>query len=810
MSAAAGTATLPQPTGLVPTKTAPLRFTFPVAPASSYMLDIEAVAESEPSPLAALIAFTFTDSGGKEVKAPEHGLLTSRNFAAYLYLPLTVVGQAERKRLRVPTPRQAAQVEVTIRPWRSSGVRLLRQPALLETADTRSAALVAVPASAPGQGPQNRVVDYLRRQLPQMRGGKRIMNWLGFTPLAKVRPPLWTHAFECVGEQTYQLEATIGFSGPFVAKEALIAVEFWDAAGEPINRAAPGLTRSDTYGWYRYFERRAGDDGPQPVSLFLRAPAQAVRGRARFFPLSRTLSLVAETPPSLAVADWKTFREGLQAPQLDLPALRSLLDVSVSEGDLDSTIEIVSLLQLRETGRDYQRRLNILRGTRQELRTDWLPRIFGTTRPGGANPERWHPAHILKSIVPQEASGGAVRSWNIVKHQAQMGWSPTALLPASSSVPEADFDAEAALKDGLRTVDKDGVRIVYPKFQGLERVLYRPDQMLELETSLYAQHLATGGCNLVHAASGFKGFDNALKGIVLSDWLSLPLVYEIRSFHEHTWSPPRKDVERAPLAQLRSQQELRCIRAADAIVTISDAMVEELVNRGADPESVFMVPNSVDETFFEPVDPAAVAALRAEMGLTGAKVVGYISNMSHREGHDLLVTAMRELPDLHCVLVGNGQRRPYLEKLAQELGVATRVHFTGEVPHERIRDYYALIDIFVVPRLSDYASDFVTPLKPFEALALGRSLVMSDRPVAREILGADQRGLSFVTGEVGDLVRAVRALADNPEKARALTEAGRKWVRQERSWDRTVRIYEKVYDHAAGIYRSRAMPHARR
>jgi glycosyltransferase involved in cell wall biosynthesis len=245
-------------------------------------------------------------------------------------------------------------------------------------------------------------------------------------------------------------------------------------------------------------------------------------------------------------------------------------------------------------------------------------------------------------------------------------------------------------------------------------------------------------------------------------------------------------------------------------VTISDAMVEELVRRGADPRAVFMVPNSVNETFFEPVNAAAVAALREKMGLTGAKIVGYISNMSHREGHDVLVTAMRDLPDLHCVLVGGGQRRDALEKLAQELGVASRVHFTGEVPHSRIRDYYALIDIFVVPRLSDYASDFVTPLKPFEALALGRSLIMSDRPVAREILGADERGLSFRTGEAGDLVRAIRALADNPEKARALAETGRDWVRRERAWDRTVRIYEQVYDTAAETYRARATPHAKR
>ena len=73
--------------------------------------------------------------------------------------------------------------------------------------------------------------------------------------------------------------------------------------------------------------------------------------------------------------------------------------------------------------------------------------------------------------------------------------------------------------------------------------------------------------------------------------------------------------------------------------------------------------------------------------------------------------------------------------------IASSVVFTGEVAHEDIPNYYALIDLFVIPRVADFASDFVTPMKPFEAMAMRRPLLVSDRPALIEIVGEhEQRG----------------------------------------------------------------------
>jgi glycosyltransferase involved in cell wall biosynthesis len=149
--------------------------------------------------------------------------------------------------------------------------------------------------------------------------------------------------------------------------------------------------------------------------------------------------------------------------------------------------------------------------------------------------------------------------------------------------------------------------------------------------------------------------------------------------------------------------------------------------------------------------------------------------------------------DVRCLIVGDGTIRDDLEKLAQKHGIADRTIFTGEVDHRTVRSYYEAIDIFVVPRRADYAADYVTPLKPFEALALGRPLIMSDRPVAAEIVGDEERGLLFKTGDHDHLATTIARLLDDPDRRRALVDAGRAWVETERTWRRNAEAYRRVY-----------------
>jgi glycosyltransferase involved in cell wall biosynthesis len=147
-----------------------------------------------------------------------------------------------------------------------------------------------------------------------------------------------------------------------------------------------------------------------------------------------------------------------------------------------------------------------------------------------------------------------------------------------------------------------------------------------------------------------------------------------------------------------------------------------------------------------------------------------------------------------CLIVGDGKRRAELEGIARKAGVDGRVIFTGKVPHDAVAGHYAVLDAFVVPRRDERAARTVTPLKPYEALAMARPLVVADLPPLTEIAAPDERGLSFPAGDAAGLATALERLIDDPALAARIAEAGRDWVARERTWAANGPRLRAVYD----------------
>ncbi len=175
-----------------------------------------------------------------------------------------------------------------------------------------------------------------------------------------------------------------------------------------------------------------------------------------------------------------------------------------------------------------------------------------------------------------------------------------------------------------------------------------------------------------------------------------------------------------------------------------------------------------------------------------------MSNLDHpREGQELLIEATARLTQrgrrVTCLIVGDGGGGVEVEELARMSGVASAIHFTGRVPHAEVRAHYALLDAFVVPRANDRAARYVTPLKPFEAMAMGRPLVVSDLPALVEIAAPGTRGLAFAVEDADSLATELERLMDDPGMARRLGDAGREWVVTERTWARNGERYRQLY-----------------
>lgn len=446
-------------------------------------------------------------------------------------------------------------------------------------------------------------------------------------------------------------------------------------------------------------------------------------------------------------------------------------------GSLSETTRMLHEIHGLEDEPEHREGERFVLGRLIETTPGWTPRIPGPARPIS-------PAgddvvlHLLKESLPYLTSGFTMRSRANILAARDAGLRPVV-------VTDLGFPRRLGLEDVAEVELVDGIphhRLDLGPFYELEQPA---DRLLEDQALLTAGIARRVRPAVIHASSGHRGFEHALVGAALRAHLRRPLVYEVRSFFESTWSGDGDWNERGEHYERRHDTETRVMCAADHVITIAESMRDEIVARGVPPERVTVVPNGVDPAAFQPRprDPA----LAAHYGLGDAFTFGYVSNLDHpRENQELLVEATRILLDrgrrVRCLIVGDGRRREEVEVAASRARVGSAVVFTGRVDHEVVADHYALLDAFVVPRANERAARMVTPLKPYEAMAMGRPLVVADLPALQEIAAPEERGLVFETGDAAALASTIERLIDDPALRARLGEAGRTWVSRERTW----------------------------
>jgi glycosyltransferase involved in cell wall biosynthesis len=191
--------------------------------------------------------------------------------------------------------------------------------------------------------------------------------------------------------------------------------------------------------------------------------------------------------------------------------------------------------------------------------------------------------------------------------------------------------------------------------------------------------------------------------------------------------------------------------------------------------------------------------LAAALGIADDEpVVGYISTFTAYEGIEYLIQAIAILVSrgrrVRLLLVGDGEARSSLEAAVRDAGLDDGVViFTGRVPYGDIARYYRTIDVFVVPRTSDRVSQLVTPLKPFEAMAMEKAVVVSAVDALLEIIEDGVTGRSFLAEDPASLADTIEPLLDDPGTREALGRAARAWVAEHRTWRQNGLRYLELY-----------------
>jgi PEP-CTERM/exosortase A-associated glycosyltransferase len=300
--------------------------------------------------------------------------------------------------------------------------------------------------------------------------------------------------------------------------------------------------------------------------------------------------------------------------------------------------------------------------------------------------------------------------------------------------------------------------------------------------------------HIIHAHSPVL---NAIPTLRVGKELGVPVVYEVRAFWEDAAVDHGTTTEGSLRYRVSQSMETYALRRAAHVFTICEGLRSDILARGIPAGKVTVIPNAVDIEKFEP-SAAPDESLKAQLGLAGATLLGFIGSFYAYEGLDLLLAALPQLlqrrSDVRVLLVGGGPQETALRQLVERLGVADKVVFTGRVPHSDVGRYYDLIDVLCYPRHSMRLTELVTPLKPLEAMAQGRLLVASDVGGHRELIRDGETGVLFKSGSEAALASAVLGLLDQRDRWSALRTAGRRFVESERNWARSVARYCMPYE----------------
>ncbi len=400
--------------------------------------------------------------------------------------------------------------------------------------------------------------------------------------------------------------------------------------------------------------------------------------------------------------------------------------------------------------------------------------------------------HVLYQSIP-DAKGSSIRSRDLLSAQQHVGISPYAITSPFQR-PQVEARKEETL-DGVPYIRTFDPTRPYDISERVSSPLAQIKKLCRLPSFARAVRRVARSvdADVIHAHGTFFC---GLAGLWAARRYRVPMVYEVRSLWEERVSYGSRSDQRLlarASRRIARQAETFCVRRADAVVTISEGLRQDLQARGTGRSRVFVVPNAVGRE------------LLAEESFEWARksgpdlVLGYVGNLSPIEGLDVLLVALSHLQSEGfvnpLVVYGAGIDRSHLETLAQELRLRN-VRFMGEIKPSEIVSAYRRMDVVVLPRLRSRLTETVTPIKPLEALALGRLLVVSDVAGHLDLVSKEPTCLVFPAGSADSLASVLRPLLSSKDLGAyvELAEQGHRWVATHRNWDANASRYLAIYE----------------
>ncbi|MBT6329763.1 MAG: glycosyltransferase, partial [Kordiimonadaceae bacterium] len=291
--------------------------------------------------------------------------------------------------------------------------------------------------------------------------------------------------------------------------------------------------------------------------------------------------------------------------------------------------------------------------------------------------------HVFDHSIPLH-SGYTFRSFQILSEQRKLGLETIHVTGIKHIAPFVEKETV----DGLefhRTYSSEGILSKLPiinQWYVVKTLEKRIEEIVKREK-----------IDIIHAHSPVL---NGLAALRVGKKYNIPVHYEIRAFWEDASVSHGTCKEGDLRYNLSKSLETYVVRNVASVTTICDGLKQDLISRGIEPEKITLIPNAVDIAKFSGPGEAE-SDLVDKLHLKDMTVLGFIGSFYDYEGLDVLLEAMHfiiaRVPNACLLLVGGGPEDGALKALAERKLLGNRVIFTGRVPHDKVEDYYNLVDI---------------------------------------------------------------------------------------------------------------------
>ncbi len=233
------------------------------------------------------------------------------------------------------------------------------------------------------------------------------------------------------------------------------------------------------------------------------------------------------------------------------------------------------------------------------------------------------------------------------------------------------------------------------------------------------------------------------------------------------------------------------IKRTNLLVCDGENIREAMKKLGADPQKIKIVRYGVDVDNFKP--QPANKTLKEKFFKENEKIILSVKPLRKECDVETLIRSapliLKEKPEARFLIVGDGEEKERLIKLAKSLGVLDKIKFVGWVLPEDLPDYYNIADIFVCTSLVETGLAASTA----EAMACGLAVVLSDSGDNKLIIKDGENGFIFPCKNSEILAQEIIALLKDEKLRQKFSLAHRKWIEENNNYQKEMAKMEKIY-----------------